>query len=204
MPSSYTPPPTQPQRESAPERSTPFPDKPAPGPFDGTIALVANHFAVAVRSGQVYHYDVKVLSVRRAQAAEGPAVGAAEGPAHQLVPCLIARINRHVFAELMKTNPDSFDGLKPVFDGRQNLYTRKKLKSDTNHFDVSLPVDGSQRQFRVNIHLVAELNLDTLHALYDGRTGAVPQNVIQALDIVMRHGPCITFTPVGRDRKSVV
>ncbi|KAH9384791.1 hypothetical protein HPB48_026805 [Haemaphysalis longicornis] len=147
--------PAQPQMRPAAERSKPSPEG---SRTPEEIDLVANHFAIAVGGGNVYHYDVAVSSLRRAQ---GPAVDAAQDAVVQQVPCLVARVNR-------------------------------------KDFGVTVVVDWPERQFGVAIKLVAELNLHTLSELYKGRTRAVPQDVLQALDVAMRHGPCMTLTPVGR------
>ncbi|XP_077548983.1 protein argonaute-4-like isoform X2 [Haemaphysalis longicornis] len=182
--------PAQPQMRPAAERSKPSPEG---SRTPEEIDLVANHFAIAVGGGNVYHYDVAVSSLRRAQ---GPAVDAAQDAVVQQVPCLVARVNRKVIAKLLSTNQYYFPG-HPVFDGRKNLYTRKKLLLGED-FGVTVVVDWPERQFGVAIKLVAELNLHTLSELYKGRTRAVPQDVLQALDVAMRHGPCMTLTPVGR------
>ncbi|KAH8033259.1 hypothetical protein HPB51_008658 [Rhipicephalus microplus] len=45
---------------------------------------------------------------------------------------------------------------------------------------------------------VATVNRDALHTVLENRVNTVPQEVLQAIDIVLRHGPSIRLTPVGR------
>ncbi|KAH9367008.1 hypothetical protein HPB48_000052 [Haemaphysalis longicornis] len=185
--------PTPHQLESAPERSRPL--RGGPGPTAATIRLLANHYPIRVLEGTVYHYDVTVSSQRRSQA---PAGGAAPGNDWEWVPSLIARINRQVIAKFHSSCEQIFN-IRPVFDGRKNLYTRTNKLGAVNNFTVSVQVDGGrERQYNVAVKLVAELNLKTLNDLYIDGTLAVPQGAIQALDVIMRHGPCLNHTPVGR------
>lgn len=114
-----------------------------------------------------------------------------------------------------------FGTLKPVFDGRSNLYTRDPLPigNDRVELEVTLPGEGKDRVFHVAIKWLAKvslyaleealegmfLSLDSLPSLsnnldliYIGRTRTIPLDAIQALDVVMRHLPSMTYTPVGR------
>ena len=51
----------------------------------------------------------------------------------------------------------------------------------------------------MQIKFAAQVNLDELKAFLDPTaTGKMPQESVQALDIVLRQMPCYSFTPVGR------
>lgn len=52
-----------------------------------------------------------------------------------------------------------FGALKPVFDGRNNLYTRDPLPigNDRVELEVILPGEGKDRVFRVTIKWVAQV-----------------------------------------------
>lgn len=53
-----------------------------------------------------------------------------------------------------------FGALKPVFDGRNNLYTRDPLPigNDKVELEVILPGEGKDRVFRVSIKWVAQVS----------------------------------------------
>jgi len=85
-----------------------------------------------------------------------------------------------------------------------------------------LPGEGKDRVFRVNIKWLAQVSLFALEEALEGRTRQIPYDailvgssysifnlyflfvlisniiIIQALDVVMRHLPSMTYTPVGR------
>ncbi|KAG7176231.1 argonaute 2-like 1, partial [Homarus americanus] len=89
---------------------------------------------------------------------------------------------------------------KPVFDGRSNLYTRDPLPigNEKMELEVTLPGEGRDRVFKVAMKWLAQVNLYTLEEALEGRTRTIPYDAIQALDVVMRHLPSMTYTPVGR------
>ncbi|RXG61953.1 hypothetical protein Avbf_17971 [Armadillidium vulgare] len=64
--------------------------------------------------------------------------------------------------------------------------------------EVTLPGEGRDRVFKVAMKWVAQVNLYTLEEALEGRTRTIPYDAIQALDVVMRHLPSMTYTPVGR------
>lgn len=85
-----------------------------------------------------------------------------------------------------------------------------------------MPGEGKDRVFRVNIKWLAQVSLFALEEALEGRTRQIPYDailvgssysifnlyflfvlisniiIIQALDVVMRHLPSMTYTPVGR------
>uniref|UniRef100_T1J113 Protein argonaute-1 n=1 Tax=Strigamia maritima TaxID=126957 RepID=T1J113_STRMM len=93
-----------------------------------------------------------------------------------------------------------FGSQKPVFDGRKNLYTRDTLLigKDRVELEVTLPGEGKDRVFRVAVKWVAQVSLYALEEALEGRSRTIPFDAIQALDVVMRHLPSMTYTPVGR------
>ncbi|RLU15589.1 hypothetical protein DMN91_012583 [Ooceraea biroi] len=63
---------------------------------------------------------------------------------------------------------------------------------------VTLPGEGKDRVFRVLIKWVSQVSLFALEEALEGRTRQIPYDAILALDVVMRHLPSMTYTPVGR------
>lgn len=51
---------------------------------------------------------------------------------------------------------------------------------------------------RVSIKWVAQVSLYGLEEALEGRTRQIPYEAILALDVVMRHLPSMSYTPVGR------
>ena len=110
------------------------------------------------------------------------------------------KVNRDIIETMVNAYSKIFGHRKPVFDGRSNLYTREPLPIGNEPVDleVTLPGEGKDRVFRVTIKWAAQVSLYALEEALEGRTRKIPQDAIQALDVVMRHLPSMTYTPVGR------
>ncbi|XP_075557125.1 protein argonaute-2-like isoform X2 [Dermacentor variabilis] len=181
--------PPVPKAAVVPKR-TAFPQRPEHGRLGRPIQLVANHFEIELPHGDVYHYDVSIVS--SSKKAE------AKAPDQKKMRCLSTRINRLVVQNLVAKYRGELNRCLPAFDGRKNLYTRKPLPFKERTFNVPFQEGDREEEFIVTVQYAATVNLDALHAVYNRTVRTVPQEVIQALDIIMRHGPCITLTPVGR------
>jgi eukaryotic translation initiation factor 2C len=82
------------------------PHRPNLGSEGKQIMLKANHFQVVIPSNLLIHYyDVSIQPEKCPR-----------------------RVNREVIDTLMRANK-RFVGAKPVFDGRNNLYTRTSCRS---------------------------------------------------------------------------
>ncbi|KAH7949228.1 hypothetical protein HPB49_006616 [Dermacentor silvarum] len=173
------------------ERSLPshFPRRPAHGKLGRPIQLIANHFSIEIPDGNVYHYDVEIYSETSA---------GAKVPEQKKYRCLSTKINRLVIEMLVQKYRHDLSNCIPAFDGRKNLYTRHQLNFRERTFSVELNEDQRIQKFIVKIQYAATVNLDALHAVYQNRVNTVPQEVLQAIDIVVRHGPSMKLTPVGR------
>lgn len=112
----------------------------------------------------------------------------------------ILQVNREIIETMVKAYGKIFGNLKPVFDGRNNLYTRDPLPigNSREELEVTLPGEGKDRLFRVSIKWVAQVSLYGLEEALEGRTRQIPYEAILALDVVMRHLPSMSYTPVGR------
>ncbi|CAG0893312.1 unnamed protein product [Cyprideis torosa] len=93
-----------------------------------------------------------------------------------------------------------FRNQKPVFDGRSVMYTRDPLPIGTEkvELEVTLPGEGKDRVFRVSMKWLAQVSLSTLEEALEGRSRVIPPESMQAIDVIMRHLPSMTYTPVGR------
>ncbi|XP_077491638.1 protein argonaute-2-like [Amblyomma americanum] len=173
------------------ERTLPshFPRRPAHGQLGRTIQLLANHFSIEIPTGSVYHYDVDISS----ETAKETKV-----PEQKKYRCLSTKINRIVIELLVKKYRQDPANCIPAFDGRKNLYTRRQLNFRERTFTVDLEEDQRSQKFTIKIQYAATVNLDALHGVFQKRVQTVPQEVLQAIDIVLRHSPSINLAPVGR------
>ncbi|CAK1602183.1 unnamed protein product [Parnassius mnemosyne] len=153
------------------------PRRPNLGHEGRPIMLRANHFQISMPRGFVHHYDVNIQPDKCPR-----------------------KVNREIVETMVHCYNKIFGTLKPVFDGRNNLYTRDPLPigNDRVELEVILPGEGKDRVFRVTIKWVAQVSLFALEEALEGRTRQIPYDAILALDVVMRHLPSMMYTPVGR------
>ncbi|XP_047533189.1 protein argonaute-2 isoform X1 [Vanessa atalanta] len=153
------------------------PRRPNLGHEGRPIMLRANHFQISMPRGFVHHYDVNIQPDKCPR-----------------------KVNREIVESMVRNYNKIFGALKPVFDGRNNLYTRDPLPigNDRVELEVTLPGEGKDRVFRVTIKWVAQVSLFALEEALEGRTRQIPYDAILALDVVMRHLPSMMYTPVGR------
>merc|ERR1719422_1414325 len=153
------------------------PRRPNIGRDGRPITLRANHFQISMPRGYIHHYAVNIQPDKCPR-----------------------KVNRDIIETMVHAYSKIFGARKPVFDGRANLYTRDPLPigSDAVELEVTLPGEGKDRVFRVSMKWAAQVSLYALEEALEGRTRQIPFDAIQALDVVMRHLPSMTYTPVGR------
>ncbi|KAE8573837.1 Putative Argonaute 1 [Halyomorpha halys] len=153
------------------------PRRPNLGREGRPIVLRANHFQITMPRGFVHHYEISIQPDKCPR-----------------------KVNREIIETMVHAYSKIFGNLKPVFDGRSNLYTRDPLPigNDRMELEVTLPGEGKDRVFRVAIKWMAQVSLFALEEALEGRTRQIPYDAIMALDVVMRHLPSMTYTPVGR------
>ena len=153
------------------------PRRPDVGHDGRSISLRANHFQITMPRGFLHHYDVTITPDKCPR-----------------------KINREIIETMVQAYKKIFSNIKPVFDGRKNMYTRDDLPigRDKVELEVTLPGEGKDRVFRVAIKYMSKVNLDVLEEALEGNARTIPLDSIQALDVVMRHLPSMTYTPVGR------
>merc|ERR1719322_1094342 len=153
------------------------PRRPNLGREGRPIMLRANHFQISMPRGYIHHYLISIQPDKCPR-----------------------KVNRDIIETMVHAYGKIFNNLKPVFDGRNNMYTRDPLPigNDSIELDVTLPGEGKDRVFRVTMKWNAQVSLYALEEALEGRTRQIPFDAIQALDVVMRHLPSMTYTPVGR------
>ncbi|XP_060818744.1 protein argonaute-2-like isoform X2 [Bombus pascuorum] len=107
---------------------------------------------------------------------------------------------RKVFEEFRKVQcPKRY----PAFDGRKNAYSANDLPFGDQSKEEELTILDKelqkQRTFKIYLKKVAVLDLSWIKNLkYDAFESDTKQQCIQALDIILRHGPASQYITVGR------
>ena len=80
------------------------------------------------------------------------------------------RVNREIIQTMVHAYSRIFGNLKPVFDGRSNLYVKDPLPigNDQVELEVTLDSEGKDRVFRVTIKWVAQVIAVTSEHLISG------------------------------------
>nr|XP_034189444.1 protein argonaute-2 [Osmia lignaria]XP_034189445.1 protein argonaute-2 [Osmia lignaria] len=96
-----------------------------------------------------------------------------------------------------------FPNRYPAFDGRKNAYSGNDLPFDSTSVEDEIKVLDPERQqervWKIYLRKVAILDLSWLRGIEMGyNEGEKEEKGLQALDVIFRHGPAYTFTPVGK------
>lgn len=93
-----------------------------------------------------------------------------------------------------------FGDRQPGYDGKRNMYTAHPLPIGRDRVDmeVTLPGEGKDQTFKVSIQWVSVVSLQLLLEALAGHLNEVPEDSVQALDVITRHLPSMRYTPVGR------
>ncbi|PKK79735.1 Piwi-domain-containing protein [Rhizophagus irregularis] len=165
---------------------TEFVKRPGLGRLGRPVRVRANFFEVtALPDANIHFYDIDISP--------------------EVPPAMNRKIYKHF--EALHSEKD-LGKIKPVYDGRKNLYTAKPLPfGESAAFDVTLPEDDGTpsgkrpaRAFKVKIKLVNKINMEELHRFLEGK-GSISPNIltgIMALDILIRHKPSMEHATVGR------
>ncbi|KAI3733675.1 hypothetical protein L6452_13125 [Arctium lappa] len=167
--------------------------RPDSGGSEGTvISLLANHFLVQFDPSQrIYHYDLEI----------------SPNPSKD-----IARLIKQ---KLVEENYTVLSGAIPAYDGRRNLFSPIEFEKDKLELYINLPIPRNNssmaanlednhekfKLFRVNIKIVSKLEGKKL-SNYLGKGGdewvPIPQDYLQALDVVLRENPVEKCVLLGR------
>lgn len=167
--------------------------RPDSGGSEGTIiSLLANHFLVKFDPSQIiYHYDVDIS------------------------PKPSKDIARLIKQKLVEQYPAILSGANPSYDGRRNLFSPIEFQKDRLELYINIPFptgnppilpndeenEEKSKLFRVNIKIVSKLNgkeLSKYLSKEDNDSIPLPQDYLQALDVVLRENPLSECIPLGR------
>jgi len=91
------------------------PRRPNLGHEGRPIILRANHFQISMPRGFIHHYDISIQPDKCPR-----------------------KVNREIVETMVHAYSKIFGTLKPVFDGRANLYTRDPLPIGTDRVDLEV------------------------------------------------------------------
>lgn len=168
-----------------------------PGKEGSPIDLRLNLFEIRLPTGSVYQYDIEIFAEKKRKDDEDT-VGI---PLEKRARCANTLINRKVIESLGKRLSAEMNMCVPAYDGRKTLYVRKKMHFTEHVFgEIEVEENGEIRLFNVNMKYVATVSFDALLAMYENQRPSTEnfQDAIQAADIIIRTGPTLAFTPVGR------
>lgn len=154
------------------------PRRPNHGNDGRPVNLRANHFQVRIPGGVIQHYEINVSPEKCPR-----------------------RVNREIVNTMVRAYSRIFSQLKPVYDGKKNMYTKEPLPigKDKVELEVTLPGDSAvERQFKVSIKWCSQVSLSMLEEAMEGRIRTIPYESVQAMDVILRHLPSLRYTPVGR------
>ncbi|KAF5757798.1 putative post-transcriptional gene silencing PAZ-Argonaute family [Helianthus annuus] len=165
--------------------------RPDSGGSEGTIIpLLANHFLVEFDPlQQIHQYDIEITPKPSKETA------------------------RLIKNTLINHHPTIFSNTNPCYDGRRTLFSPTQLRPDPITLQIQIPLPNSPNQqqksklYTTHIKLVAKLNGQDL-TKYLTKTqenqenqknqNPLPQDYLQALDVVLRENPSTKCTPLGR------
>jgi eukaryotic translation initiation factor 2C len=93
------------------------PRRPNIGREGRIIGLRANHFQITMPRGFVHHYDINIQPDKCPR-----------------------KVNREIIETMVHAYSKIFGTLKPVFDGRNNLYTRDPLPIGTDKLELEVKI----------------------------------------------------------------
>ncbi|CAB4375543.1 unnamed protein product [Rhizophagus irregularis] len=106
------------------------------------------------------------------------------------------RLNRKIFNHFSEKNQEALGGVRPVFDGKTNMFTHKPLPFESNSFDVKLekgsePISRirSSETFKITIRKARDIDMEDLSQFLHAK-GKMTNNcqiAITAMDTIISH-----------------
>lgn len=152
--------------------------RPGLGRFGEPTVVYANHFRVRFEAKRLYHYDVSIEPE--------PPKG----------------FHRAIMDQAVARHTEKLQGAIPAYDGQRALYTARELAEQVE-LDVEFIQDneGPRRRnnlYKITLREASKIDMGLLHEYLSGKHRILPQESLQALDIVLREVACKFFLPKGR------
>uniref|UniRef100_A0A0N5CFL0 Protein argonaute-1 n=1 Tax=Strongyloides papillosus TaxID=174720 RepID=A0A0N5CFL0_STREA len=155
-----------------------MPKRPNHGKQGKEIILKANFFKATVSNAKIEWYEIDITPDNCPR-----------------------KVNRSVMEKLYETYPTVFGDSKIVFDGKKNIYLRRRLpfKDDVVSFAVDLSADlNHERVFEISIKHQGTLSLKVLEDSINGMVSNIPPEALKAMDTILRQLSSIKYTSIGR------
>ncbi|TMW63067.1 hypothetical protein Poli38472_005685 [Pythium oligandrum] len=170
-----------------------LPRRPAAAARAGrAIQVAVNHFRVRVDTGRgdINQYDVDIEHATP----RAPVDGQRRPPS-----TLQSALRRRVIRAMLALAPE-FESVAAVSGEQRLVFTNGRLNQD--HFVVRdvVPTGSTERggAFHVTVRFASVKRVAQLDAVFAGRLDVTPYDVLQALDVVMRHTAVLRLELVGR------
>ncbi|KAI1288251.1 Protein argonaute-2 [Halotydeus destructor] len=188
-------------------RLRPFPVRPGHGINGREIALYANFHPLRFdpTNCKVHHYDVDIIELRGDDGEEDEVIFDCDINSKRYKK-LRLRVNMEIIQEMTKqfsTPGELFDGIIPVFDGIKNMYTAKEIvliaedPTVPQKRRIKIDINGHQTTYVIRLSKASEIDLNQLNEFYKSKLDEPPQDCLQALDIILRHGPTYCGVPIN-------
>ncbi|KAI5066488.1 hypothetical protein GOP47_0019112 [Adiantum capillus-veneris] len=150
--------------------------RPGHGKLGEPTAVYANHFRVRFEGKTIFHYDVTIEP--------DPPKG----------------LHRAVLNQAVREHQSQLQG-KVAYDGQRALYTARELP-EVLEMEIELSQDeGPKRRnnrFKITLREASRIRMGLLQEYLDGNRRVLPQDCLQALDIVLREAASGPFIQKGR------
>lgn len=180
------------------------------------IRLLANHFQVQIPKIDVYHYDIEIKPEKRPRRVNRWVWEERGGPGLTGSVLMVRLSSREVVDTMVRHfKMQIFGDRQPGYDGKRNMYTAHPLPigrdrvgfwsldsgSGSAEFltfcrvsaqvdlEVTLPGEGKDQTFKVSLQWVSVVSLQMLLEALSGHLNEVPEDSVQALDVITRHLP---------------
>uniref|UniRef100_A0A0P4WKQ8 Uncharacterized protein n=1 Tax=Scylla olivacea TaxID=85551 RepID=A0A0P4WKQ8_SCYOL len=171
----------------------PYPPPRKPGDYGKgeLIELTTNFFEVTMKNPNknILHYDVDIKLPNN-------------------MPVTLPKKKRMLIFQQMRTAyPKVFSKEVLGFDSEKNAYTLQPLFKENKEvpgkkFEVDLADGGRNQKFIVTLKAVNCENLSVLANALKAKTAdrAIPQTIIQMLEVLFQHNMTVRYERIGRDR----
>eukprot|EP00250_Pteridium_aquilinum_P007883 c17510_g1_i1 orf=331-3054(-) len=152
--------------------------RPGTGTFGEQTVVYANHFRVRFEPKRLFHYDVTIEPE--------PPKG----------------LQRVIMEQAVKGHGEKLQGALPAYDGQRALYTARALAEEVEmEIELVEERDGPRRRnnrFKITLREASKIDMGLLQEYLAGKHRVLPQEGLQALDIVLREVAVRYFVPRGR------
>ncbi|MCO5609555.1 hypothetical protein L7F22_063784 [Adiantum nelumboides] len=151
--------------------------RPGHGKLGERTTVYGNHFRVRFEPKAIFHYDVTIEP--------DPPKG----------------LHRSVLNQAVQAHQAEMLGAMVAYDGQRALYTATELP-ELLEMEVELTQgDGPKRrnnQFKITLREASRIRMGLLQEYLNGSRRILPQDCLQALDIVLREAAVVPFIQKGR------